>query len=262
MSVNSYWFKPAPVFEGEDRAKNLHMGFELEITSKQGHNLYGRGLDETADMIGDWEGLQRLIYCKHDGSIGNGIELVSHPRTLKWIMAHKENFVSLFEKLKEDFMNESNRCGLHIHCDRAFMNEPPYVGAKMALLVSRFWNIFKPISRRKGNSLRWCSKVNFYDTTKNGVIKKAHEGSRYVAVNTRPAETVEIRLWKSTLDVNMFLATLDLTQAIVKVAKRYSVNTIQRMSFSRILDEISYKENKDFLLQFLKKKHLLEEVLK
>lgn len=261
--INSYFYKPTPRFEGVDRTKHLQMGFELEVTSKPRTYLYQAYLNDWTTKIGNWSGIEGLLYCKHDGSIGNGIELVSHPRTLKWCMEHKKDFTALFEALKTDFVSEKGgKCGYHIHCDRAFMGNSDLVGAKMALLVSRFWNIMLPISRRTKGGLHWCGNVVFDDKTEEGLIKKHKRSSRYVAVNAIPKDTVELRLWRGTLDVGVFLATMDLTEAIVKTAKKYSINTIQRMPFSKVIEQMSYDENKDIIVNLLDKKHLVKEVFK
>lgn len=261
--VNGYFYKPTPRFEGVDRTKHLQMGFELEVTAKPRTYLSGMYLDNWTNRVEGWSGIEGLLYCKHDGSIGNGIELVSHPRTLNWCMKHKKDFAALFEALKTDFVSEKGgKCGYHIHCDRAFMGNSDLVGAKMALLVSRFWDIMLPLSRRTKGGLRWCSDIDFDDKTEEGLITKHKRSSRYVAVNAIPRDTVELRLWRGTLDVDLFLATMDLTEAIVRTAKKYSINTIQRMPFSKVIEEMRYAENKDVIVTLLNKKHLVKEVFK
>lgn len=72
--IQDYYYKPEPIFYGEGCR---FFGVELEID-------YGGESDSSARAILDvanGNGLEYL-YCKHDGSLDDGFELVSHPMTL------------------------------------------------------------------------------------------------------------------------------------------------------------------------------------
>ena len=59
------------------------------------------------------------MYIKHDGSIDEGFEIVTHPMSLDY---HKNNmpWERIFEKaLAMDYRShQTSTCGLHIHVDR------------------------------------------------------------------------------------------------------------------------------------------------
>ncbi|MGN1097542.1 MAG: zinc-binding protein, partial [Clostridia bacterium] len=71
-TIESYNYKPDPIFYG---AGNLFMGVELEIDKG------GESHDNARELIDI--GCDR-IYCKRDGSIDYGFEIVSHPMSLSY----------------------------------------------------------------------------------------------------------------------------------------------------------------------------------
>ena len=87
-AIMSYNYKPEPIFYGSG---NLFMGVELEIDR-------GGEFDENAkELLVIGNSPNQRIYCKHDGSLNEGFEIVSHPMTLDY---HKDemNWPQIFEK--------------------------------------------------------------------------------------------------------------------------------------------------------------------
>lgn len=107
IGVRSYSYKPNPCFcmTEEQQQKYtptdlVHFGFELEM---EDHRNYGDNADGDADYMNEQLG---FTYCKHDGSLDNGIELVSHPATLEYLMEKKDVFEEVFKKMT----NRGYRC--------------------------------------------------------------------------------------------------------------------------------------------------------
>ena len=74
-SIRDYYFKPAPIFYGENER---YFGMELEVD--------GAGEeDDSAERVMNIGNREKChIYCKHDGSLDDGFEIVSHPMTLDY----------------------------------------------------------------------------------------------------------------------------------------------------------------------------------
>lgn len=110
-AIMSYNFKPEPIFYGSG---NFYMGVELEI------DRGGECHENAKELLTLANGSGSRIYCKHDGSLNEGFEIVSHPMTLNY---HKNemNWEEVFEKaLDMDYASHNtNSCGLHIHCNRS-----------------------------------------------------------------------------------------------------------------------------------------------
>jgi hypothetical protein len=104
--VHSYGYKPAPRFkvgEGEDHTVREYFGVELEI-DQNAPNLETR---EVPDMA------QPNFYCKTDGSLDYGVELVSHPGSRKWWTEQRGNVEALLTRLSRIGWrsHETGRCG-------------------------------------------------------------------------------------------------------------------------------------------------------
>lgn len=259
-SRQSYSWKPDPIFnKGDKRDKDLHMGFELEMEDYEGN-----GLDPDDAVLSIHETLNRggsdlTVYCKSDGSLEDGgVEMVSHPRTLDYFMSRFKEFESCYDDLASDGWRseKGGHCGMHVHIDKKFLGKNvDYVCAKIGYIFSLFWDELLCVSRRSSNGLGYCHKndIDITDSKETciGKIKDQKWGDRYVAVNNKPEHTLEIRLWRGTLNARIVMATLDLTRAIVLCAKKYSINTLQRISFGDIINKMKYEENKKAIVDRL-----------
>ena len=90
----------------------------------------------------------------------------------------------------------------------------------------------------------WAQKRK-YDGGNKLWIKKAVKDSkhycdhseRYYAVNLTNAQTVEIRLWKGTLNPETFEATLRFTVRLSELCKSVSATKLAKMSFEDLLGD-------------------------
>ena len=81
------------------------------------------------------------------------------------------------------------------------------------------------------------------ETNNKSWIKKAVKDSkgyqdhslRYYAVNLTNSETVEIRLWKGTLNPETFEATLRFTARLAEMCKNTTAVELSKMSFEDLL---------------------------
>ena len=107
--IHDHSFTPHLTFFGEAPA---FMGLELE-TEWVSHSGMADGVRELNSRFGD------AVYCKHDGSLTNGFEIVSHPRSLEsW--QQFEALGSMLESLRLSGARSWNpeTCGIHVHLSR------------------------------------------------------------------------------------------------------------------------------------------------
>ena len=71
--IHEYGYKPNPIFYGEG---NRYFGIELEIDGAGRDDDFAEELLDIANAHAD------LLYIKTDGSLDDGMELVSHPCTM------------------------------------------------------------------------------------------------------------------------------------------------------------------------------------
>ncbi len=97
----------------------LYFGIEIETESGSGWGPH-EGADHVISNCG------RLVYCKHDGSLDHGFEIVTHPMSYGYVQNHLGGLWGSLRTLREYGFRawSTSTCGLHIHISRnAFIND-------------------------------------------------------------------------------------------------------------------------------------------
>lgn len=250
--LHSYGYKPSPVFgttEADDGLSSylgeaLTFGVELECD----------GGDSVSDALADIYRITDRCYCKHDGSLSsNGYEIVTHPGTLAW---HKERFpwadvckASLDNGFRS---HDTDTCGLHVHVGRAQLGDRPWdTAAKMSLITYRLKDWFVRFSRRGGET-RWAEYVK--PGTRLGDDEQAFLGAyyeqlrcdRYRAVNVRNDSTVEVRIFRGTLNPGTVLACLELVSNLALYAKENELEDCLAVTWDELVHYGEHEELTDY----------------
>jgi hypothetical protein len=247
-SIRNHGYKPDPEFLGNP-IDNLYMGVELEVDDGDEPNRIAKRL---TDMTDD-------IYCKHDGSLNHGFEIVSHPASLDYHMDDL-GWDKIADICKENGFksHETNTCGLHVHVSRKFFGQNEVTQdlniAKLILLINRFWdtNVVK-FSRRNVNKLyEWARKNELsYDTYDNEYTMcdkvKYCKGNRYQAINLENRNTIEFRIFKGTLNISTLKATLQFVDTICRYAKKINLKMISSTKWEDIFEDTSYEELNNYM---------------
>lgn len=217
LGVRGYGYKPDPCFCPPEAENSICFGFELEM---EDHRNCGNLVDKDADYMNDTLG---FTYCKHDGSLTNGIELVSHPATLEYLMERKETFREVFdEMIDRGYTSHDNKhCGLHVHISlKPLLEANEDAVSNLIIIVDNLWDKLVRFSRRTESQLEsWAQRYDSKRHMPKDVAKKAKENcTRYTAVNQKNKHTVEIRIFRGTLKVDTFFATLQLVQRLVDMS--------------------------------------------
>lgn len=251
-AIKSYYYKPDPIFYGSG---SLYMGVELEIDKGGEDNANAEKLLDIANRV------EEKIYCKHDGSLHDGFEILSHPMTLEY---HETmNWKELFDKAIEmDYRSHNtSTCGLHIHVNRSAFGDSFYEQeekiARVVHFVELHWNELLKFSRRTEDSINhWASRYGIMTTAKETYdnAKKKHTG-RYVAVNLENVNTIEFRLFRGSLRYETFISVLQLVYEICRFAIMLSDKELENMSWSEFvlkIDKDTSKPTENTYIQDLK----------
>ncbi len=202
------------------------------------------------------------IYCKHDGSIADGFEIVSHPMSLDYHL-HKMNWEKVFENALalEYRSHQTSTCGLHLHVNRTAFGDSfekqEEVIARIVFFVEDHWNELLKFSRRTEESInRWASRYGISENAADNYkkAKDKHMG-RYVAVNLENYNTIEFRIFRGTLRYKTFVAVLQLVDEICRLATIFDDKLIESLSWSEFVSKID-KTAKRELVEYLKSKRL------
>ena len=251
-AIQDYYFKPVPIFYG---GGSRFFGVELEIDEAGESDRNARELLEIANGLG-----QDRLYCKHDGSLSDGFELVTHPMTLEY----HENQMPWAEILAQAVdmgytSHQAGTCGLHVHVSRrAFGETEAEQDAAIARILYFFeknWEELLRFSRRTQRQLdQWAARYGYKEQPREILehAKKGYHGGRYTCVNLQPSETIEFRIFRGTLKYNTLIATLQLVDRVCDVAIYLSDDELKAMSWSAFAAGCTQPE----LVQYLKERRL------
>lgn len=249
--INDYSYTPAPIFYGED---SRYFGVELEIDGAGEDSSNANDLMSIANRNGD------LIYCKHDGSLEDGFEIVTHPMSLEF----HQKAMPWAELMKEAVSmgytsHQAGTCGLHIHVNRnAFGCTEGLQDACIARILYFFeknWEELLKFSRRTQHQLdQWAARYGYKDQPRE-ILDHAKKGGgrgRYSCVNLRNRDTIEFRMFRGTLKYNTLIATLQLVNRICEVALNLSDIQLKELSWTSFVANCHAPE----LVQYLKERRL------
>jgi len=238
--INSFNYNPEQFhFHKVNTEEELYMGVELEIDGGKGES--NNIAAQCIKMLGE-----NNIYCKHDGSLQSGFEIVTHPCTYKY---HKKlSYQNLFEFLvKEDYKSHNtSTCGLHVHFNKNYfgkdkLHQDLNIG-KLLYILEKFWEKVVLVARRDSNRFSRRFNIN-EDETILDMYAKSKNSDKYGAVNLQHKNSFEIRIFKGTLNYDTFINTLEFVDKIVKYIRQIDIYEIQMITWDDISANFSDKLN-------------------
>lgn len=233
--ILNYSTKPEPIFRKlKNETTKSYFGWEWEVESK--HNP--KDIARIANQTGNG-----LFYCKHDGSIRNGCEIVTHPMTYNYFRRNSKMFQEMFDKIKKagGHSLDMDNTGVHVHISREAFDGADHM-INFARCISQAIDYSEFISLRKG------TRYAHYKKNSTSDIKKELEGSvsrdRYRAVNFCNRNTLEVRIYKGTISFDAILMYLQHIICCMEFSKTMTVTG--RFSQDKLVDYILSKKNKSF----------------
>ena len=212
--VHSYNYKPSPIFSGAD---HYYLGVELEIEFKG--NIREDNMVDTVNNL--YNKLGTRGYLKFDGSLEDGIEIVTHPMSLQY---HQEVFPwrdLLLDLQKNKFRSwNTDNCGLHVHICKpnAYKDEAHRI---------RFMKlIYDNQEQAQLIAGRGCTEYASFDD-KGSIIAKVkydqQDSDRYSAINVENDNTDEIRIFRGSLRPERVLCAIEFVHASVEYTRNMRI---------------------------------------
>ena len=257
--IQSHDYKPDPKFKQcDNECTKLFMGIELEVDKGGENNQKAGELSKILD--------RDFVYCKHDGSLKSGFEIVTQPATFQYHMSQREKYSEAFQYLiKEGYKSHvGGTCGLHVHVSKNYFGEDDEQEANIAKVLyvfEKYWGKFIILSRRTQKQLnQWAARYCFRaDRDYKYNVNEAKSKGRYLAVNLRNDNTIEFRMFRGTLNIESFLATIQLISTICEKCKNTSIDQIQTMSFDDFV-KTDYLELNNYIKRRWENKRELESI--
>ena len=199
------------------------------------------------------------IYIKHDGSLEDGMEIVTHPMTLGYHLAEMPWGAVVAEAVRMGYTShKACTCGLHVHVNRSAFGSSEEaqeaVIARILFFVENHWNELLRFSRRTRDQMeQWAARYGRKDDPKAVLdsAKKEHY-QRYKCVNLTNYDTIEFRMFRGTLKLNTLIATLQMVDRICEVALYLSDQEMQGLTWMEFVSGCTAPE----LVQYLKERRL------
>jgi L-rhamnose mutarotase len=248
--IKGYGYKPRPTFFKVSENDNVYLGIELEVergaNSETNHTKMALLIEKD------------FLYFKTDGSLDNGFEIVTHPMTISYIKKHKNVWADILNLLRSNKYRsyDTRTCGMHIHISKnAFTTWHLYRFMKFFVDNSDF---VTKISQRKIENLdRWAALTDnpsesYKEFTQDRLMYKAKKKSgndkRYLAVNLQNDKSVEVRIFRGTLNDSSFFKNIEFVQAVHDYTKSISEADMSLKSFlSFIKDNNEYPYLRKFI---------------
>ena len=246
VEVNNYSYKPCPKFYSKRYGANnfndekLFFGVELEM-----------GGVDSPDIVNDFASdcSSTFFYMKKDTSIPvYGCEVVTQPATLQ---KHIEMtyWDSLLKSAKDHGLNgELDKCGIHVHISRDFFTTNEC--AKMDCFVNLYQDFWKKIARRESHYSAYIEK----SVSSWGM----QTSDRRCALNLSNPATIELRIFKGSLDYKIVMSYIELCHALSMFTKKADINDIieNKDKTLNLFKEIIYNSNYKYIPQYCERYHI------
>ena len=252
--IHEYNYKPSSYLKHEleeikkEHREPLYLGAEIEID--KGGRDNNKVMKKCLRIMNSDKGTEETyIYGMHDGSLPEGFEIATMPATLSF---HKSlPYKKMFEYLISVGYrsHDTQTCGLHIHINKSFFGETllkhQLCIAGLSYLINVFWEHMIIIARRDSN--KYCRKSNFSNKeyTLLNIFSDISWFGKYSFVNVQHSDTVELRIFKGTLNYDTFINTLEFVSILAHIVKDTDIYDFDLITWEQIYEKFS-PELKDY----------------
>jgi len=206
---------------GETEARYF-LGFEVEVEAGEENSAI------PPKQIPPW------VWCKEDGSLDNGFEVVSHPLSPRWLREHRGEVEGLLAKLRDIGLEsyDTSTCGMHVHVSRTAFDGTFHLLKFLEMFYHwGGWTLI--VSQRQEELLdRWatCGAAK-EDVYRKAKIKANSHDDRYTAVNLENDATFEVRVFRGTLETLGFFKNLQYVEAVIEFTRDESRRKVTPRQF-------------------------------
>ena len=237
---------------------NMLFGIEIELEFK----------DSSYDNLKDLNKKDWLFF-KRDGSLQNGVEIVTMPLGYEWMQANKNDFKDIFHLAELKMKSKLTRtCGMHVHIPKNIFTDKHLEEFNKFIQLNQEFIIY--ISERHWDTFtRWASfidnrpnlteqeRLNVIKIIKKQAKRKDNAGQdRHSAVNLINPQTVEIRIFKGSLSSYTFWKNIEFIRALYFFSKESENQSID--AFNKYVN--IHKEEFSYLYDFISD-NVKEEIL-
>lgn len=224
----------------------LTIGFELETENTQ--ETTGR-IDYCQQLDNIFNG---FVHFEEDGSLHNGVEIISQPFTLRYLREHENMIKEGLQKARDlGYTSHNNgRCGLHFHINRKYFGDNNNEDVnKLNLFFETYKDNVIKFSRRE--TFSYCHFISDekhltdLQRLSTKMLNYYKDDTRYYVVNNENSRTIEIRIMRGTLAFTTFMASAEFIFNLARVIE--NTDNINNISWHKVVDYTGTQYIKNYI---------------
>lgn len=262
--LHDYDYKPEYIshyMSDEDKDITALFGIEIEVAGNDNEPDREEVVKKCIQIMnGSDDDSENLIYSTKDSTVQ--IELDTMPCSLEF-HKNKMNYKELFKYLDEIGYkgHDCSNAGLHIHVNRKYLGKSELIQqltiSKILYILEKFNDEICVIARRNNSYSKFVGK-NEVNKSLNELYNKYHNTGKRVALNLQHKDTIEFRMFRSTLKYETFILTIEFVKNIVDYAKSINIEQIELIKWEDLMDTFS-DELKEYYNTRLEKENKKKE---
>ena len=217
------------------------LGIELEVERSPAEALPKADQPPQANNLLCPEHMSSIVYdllgrdyiiLKRDGTLRGyrPMEIVTIPATLNYHRERWANFLASPEK-KHLQSYQSGNCGMHIHVSRNSLTGLHLAKFMRFINSKENHNFITQVAQRAHNDY-----ARYYTgRTMKDHINEFKSSDKYCAVNTKNANTIEVRIFRGNLATVSFMKNLEFVHAVWRYTKDIGMTELKYTAFLRWL---------------------------
>lgn len=207
--------------------RNIHNGYGVELELQ---NEYY----DTRDKLSRYLNYKFKMNIEKDSSLDNTsypMECITQPYSISEWLSNKELIKQFFELIKNEGLYTDYQTGYHIHISKKLIGKNDTIREnninKLILILENYKDTFKKFARRE--HFTYCNFMSNYQghkTYKDLYAIKRNKSYGHSTCINMDSNTYELRIFQGTTDANTFIATLQLTDNLVKVINKEDITNI------------------------------------
>lgn len=264
--LNTYSTKPIPNFKNSKAKdgvglKTRYYGLEMEYSNVSAGAVYAI----MSELYKD-----KWLYNKSDGSLTQGVEIVTNPMDKKKLYELMDKMAEGFEYIRGCSRHTYN-AGLHIHVTKSSVS--PLDRYKLAYLLNKkcseeekcfLYYLCNRISKLQAKEMRYEDGYYTVGSVSNSIskivrsVQRPEEFNRHIAVHFIATNTIEFRLFKSTAKVEEIKTYVEIVDMILDFCNKNPIRSINIPNLKKYMETNS--SNK-MLLARIKRYDTLHKLL-
>lgn len=249
------------------RPDTLMFGVELEIEPINDKARYDGQRNDVARKMLSYLGRDKAL-VKHDGTVRDGVEVVTFPFTWSWLKYNKSLWTGFFDLMKELKHTATNgitgNAGFHVHMTKSAFNTLhlyKYIGflydenhrelVKLVAQRTKGWEQYASFRVEDcGKHVKQLAKqkINNRPNVKTG---DSRQHMRHSAISLMYPPTVELRIFGGTDTYEGFMKNLEFCMSVYEFTKQASIKQLVLEEYFKFLCERNNKHRFKNLYNFL-----------